>query len=77
MELEHPESLGAGPEGSAEGGGKRRRPEKRRGGTVEEEDDDESPSKRGHDESGIVTCRDLRLMLGQHMRKMKKALGDL
>ncbi|OLP85693.1 hypothetical protein AK812_SmicGene33287 [Symbiodinium microadriaticum] len=62
-----------------DGHGKRRRPDRSREGGLGEDFDDESPSKRGQraegEESGVVTSRELRLLLGQHMRDMKAAWG--
>ncbi|CAE7333144.1 unnamed protein product [Symbiodinium microadriaticum] len=68
MELEQPDVPAGG-----EGPGKRRRPAL--GSQGGSDDLDGSPSKRGHDCSGVVTSRELRLLLGQHMKEMKEAWG--
>ena len=76
MDLELPDPALCPGAGEGEGGGKRRRPEQARGSSPDGERA-ESPSKRVHDDaSGIVTCRELRLMLGQHMMEMKAAWGN-
>ena len=61
------------PPPSVHGGGKRRRPDA--GGSDLPAESGEGSPGRASDETRVVTCGDLRAMLGAHMREIKEAWG--